>query len=141
VRNRSGFSGATLNVVSAVKFIARFGDAVWNGIITASDIDTRETGAALRNAVAMGALEPGLFGIGGAFEDSGAQERVGRRPISSLGKDNNRVHHAKAAPNTLPTIPNTGLARDRIATRLNSISFPPSKTRANSYYLAAKPVF
>jgi hypothetical protein len=131
----------TLNVASAVEFIARFGDAVLNSIITVSDIDTRESGGALRDAVAIGAWEQGLFGIGGAFEDSSVRERVGRRPISGLGKDHNREHPTKAALNTLPTIPNIGLVRDRIATRLDSISFPPSKTRANPYYLAAKPVF
>ena len=87
-----------------------------------------------------GALELGLCGIGGAFEDSRAQDDRATAYFRSR-EDHNRENLAKTARNTLPTIPNIGLARDRIATRLDSLSFPPSKTRANPYYLAAKPVF
>jgi heavy metal efflux system protein len=51
-------TGETLNVASAVGFIALFGVAVQNGIIMVSNLNrVRETGIALRDAVMIGALE------------------------------------------------------------------------------------
>jgi cobalt-zinc-cadmium resistance protein CzcA len=51
-------TGETLNVASAVGFIALFGVAVQNGIIMVSNLNrVRETGVALRDAVMIGALE------------------------------------------------------------------------------------
>jgi len=51
-------TGETLNVASAVGFIALFGVAVQNGIIMVSNLNrVHETGAALRDAVMIGALE------------------------------------------------------------------------------------
>jgi heavy metal efflux system protein len=50
--------GETLNVATAVGFIALFGVAVQNGIIMVSNLNrVRETGVALRDAVMIGALE------------------------------------------------------------------------------------
>jgi cobalt-zinc-cadmium resistance protein CzcA len=51
-------TGETLNVASAVGFIALFGVAVQNGIIMVSNLNrVRETGVALRDAVVIGAVE------------------------------------------------------------------------------------
>ena len=51
-------TGETLNVASAVGFIALFGVAVQNGIIMISNINrVREQGVALREAVVSGAVE------------------------------------------------------------------------------------
>jgi cobalt-zinc-cadmium resistance protein CzcA len=51
-------TGETLNVASAVGFIALFGVAVQNGIIMVANLNrVRENGAALRDAVIVGALE------------------------------------------------------------------------------------
>jgi cobalt-zinc-cadmium resistance protein CzcA len=51
-------TGETLNVASAVGFIALFGVAVQNGIIMVSNINrVREQGAPLREAVVSGAVE------------------------------------------------------------------------------------
>jgi cobalt-zinc-cadmium resistance protein CzcA len=51
-------TGETLNVASAVGFIALFGVAVQNGIIMVSNLNrVRETGVALRDAVMTGAVE------------------------------------------------------------------------------------
>ena len=51
-------TGETLNVASAVGFIALFGVAVQNGIIMVSNLNrVRETGVALRDAVMIGAVE------------------------------------------------------------------------------------
>ncbi len=51
-------TGETLNVASAVGFIALFGVAVQNGIIMVSNLNrVRETGIALRDAVMAGAVE------------------------------------------------------------------------------------
>jgi len=51
-------TGQTLNVTTAVGFIALFGVAVQNGIIMVANLNrVRETGASLRDAVIIGALE------------------------------------------------------------------------------------
>jgi cobalt-zinc-cadmium resistance protein CzcA len=51
-------TGETLNVASAVGFIALFGVAVQNGIIMVANLNrVRETGASLRDAVVSGASE------------------------------------------------------------------------------------
>jgi heavy metal efflux system protein len=51
-------TGETLNVASAVGFIALFGVAVQNGIIMVSNLNrVRDTGVALRDAVMIGAVE------------------------------------------------------------------------------------
>jgi heavy metal efflux system protein len=51
-------TGETLNVATAVGFIALFGVAVQNGIIMVSNLNrVRETGIALRDAVIAGAVE------------------------------------------------------------------------------------
>jgi heavy metal efflux system protein len=51
-------TGETLNVASAVGFIALFGVAVQNGIIMVSNLNrVRETGVGLRDAVMTGAVE------------------------------------------------------------------------------------
>jgi heavy metal efflux system protein len=51
-------TGETLNVATAVGFIALFGVAVQNGIIMVSNLNrVRETGVVLRDAVMIGALE------------------------------------------------------------------------------------
>jgi cobalt-zinc-cadmium resistance protein CzcA len=52
------FTGETLNVATAVGFIALFGVAVQNGIIMVANLNrVRETGVALRDAVMIGATE------------------------------------------------------------------------------------
>ncbi len=51
-------TGETLNIASAVGFIALFGVAVQNGIIMVANLNrVRETGASLRDAVLIGASE------------------------------------------------------------------------------------
>ena len=51
-------AGETLNVASAVGFIALFGVAVQNGIIMVANLNRmRETGASLRDAIITGAAE------------------------------------------------------------------------------------
>ena len=52
------FTGESLNVATAVGFIALFGVAVQNGIIMVANLNrVRETGVGLRDAVMMGAME------------------------------------------------------------------------------------
>jgi cobalt-zinc-cadmium resistance protein CzcA len=51
-------TGETLNIASAVGFIALFGVAVQNGIIMVANLNrVRETGASLRDAILIGASE------------------------------------------------------------------------------------
>jgi heavy metal efflux system protein len=51
-------TGETLNIASAVGFIALFGVAVQNGIIMVANLNrVRETGAPLRDAILIGASE------------------------------------------------------------------------------------
>jgi heavy metal efflux system protein len=51
-------TGATLNIASAVGFIALFGVAVQNGIIMVANLNhVRETGAPLHDAILTGASE------------------------------------------------------------------------------------